>query len=321
VLALGYRAADVRTLYEQIGPRIFRRPLFRILGLQSKFDAHVLTTELAAVVGDRTLDTEDLRTGLCLVLKRMDTGSSWILANNPRSAYWETPPDRSFIGNRHLKLAKVVRASTAAPHYFDPELIEIVDGLPGGLFLDGGLTPHNNPSLAALMVAHLPAYGLNWALGPDRLTVVSIGTGSFRPHLSQQQARRYGAVGLAIKALAAQIADAELLTIALMTWLGESPTPWPINSEIGDLGPIAPPFGNLFRFLYYDIKIEERWLREQLDTHLDPGAIARLQEMDDALNIPQAYALGKRAAARQIKADHLANVPNPSGPDAAPSRT
>lgn len=303
-LALGYRAAEVRDLYERIGPRIFRRR-FRILGLQAKFDAKVLTTELAAVIGDRTLDTADLRTGLCLVLKRMDTGSSWILANNPLSAYWDTPSDRSFVGNRHLKLAKVVRASTAAPHYFDPELIEIVDGMPGGLFLDGGLTPHNNPSLAALMVAHLPAYGLNWALGSDHLTVVSIGTGSFRPRLSLQQARRSGAIGLAVKALAAQIADAELLTLTLMTWLGTSPTPWPINSEIGDLGLITPPFGNQFRFLRYDIRLEQRWLKDELDTDLSPVEIERLQQMDNPVIIPQAYALGKRAAALQVKQEHL----------------
>ena len=238
----------------------------------------------------------------------MDTGSSWILANNPHSAYWETPSDRSFIGNRYLKLAKVVRASTAAPHYFDPELIEIIDGMPGGLFLDGGLTPHNNPSLAALMVAHLPAYGLQWPLGPDRLTVVSIGTGSFRPLLSPQQARRSGAIGLAVKALAAQIADAELLTLTLMTWLGASPTPWPINSEIGDLGPITPPFGSLFRFLRYDLRLEQHWLREHLDTELNPVEIARLQQMDNPANIPRAYALGQRAAARQVRAEHFGDA-------------
>lgn len=316
-LALGYRAAEVRALYERIGPRIFRRPRFRLLGLQAKFDAGILSSELQAVIGDRTLDTADLQTGLCLILKRMDTGSSWILANNPRSTYWETPSDGAFIGNRHFKLAKVVRASTAAPHFFDPELIEIVEGMPGGLFLDGGLTPHNNPSLAALMVAHLPAYGLNWALGPDQLTVVSVGTGSFRPQLSVKQARRSGAIGLAVKALAAQIADAELLTLTLMSWLGTSPTPWPINSEIGDLGPLIPPFGNLFRFLRYDVRLEQRWIKEELGLDIGAGEIARLQQMDDPTNIPSVYDLGRRAAALQVKRAHLAGAGH-AHPDARP---
>ena len=61
----------------------------------------------------------------------MDTGSPWILTNNPRSPYWETKPpiarnDPAGIGNRHYKLATLVRASTAAPHYFDPEIVQIL---------------------------------------------------------------------------------------------------------------------------------------------------------------------------------------------------
>src|ERR1019366_5087908 len=76
----------------------------------------------------RTLDSPDLRTGLCIVLKRMDTGSAWIVANNPRSTFWKTPADGLFTGNRHLPLAHIVRASTAAPSFFEPELIEIAPG-------------------------------------------------------------------------------------------------------------------------------------------------------------------------------------------------
>src|ERR1019366_1442907 len=70
--------------------------------------------ELTKVIGARTLDSPDLRTGLCIVLKRMDTGSAWIVANNPRSTFWKTPADGLFTGNRHLPLAHIVRASTAA---------------------------------------------------------------------------------------------------------------------------------------------------------------------------------------------------------------
>ena len=39
----------------------------------------------------------------------MDTGSAWIVANNPRSVFWETPADGLFIGYRHLPLAHIVR--------------------------------------------------------------------------------------------------------------------------------------------------------------------------------------------------------------------
>jgi hypothetical protein len=304
-LALGYSAAEIRAIYFHLAPKVFRRSYFRIIGLQSKFDATRLMEELRAIFGDRRLDSPDLRTGLCLTLKRMDTGSSWILMNNPRSIFWDTPDDSGFVGNRHLPLVNLVRASAAAPHFFDPELISIVDGQPPGLFVDGGLTPHNNPSLILALVAVLPAYKLEWPLGPDRLTIVSVGTGSFRPTLEARAVSRIRPIGVALKALTAQIAEAQLLVLTLMSWLGSSPTPWVINSEIGDLGNVSPPFGPQFRFLRYDVRLEKAWLARELGVHLDDRLVTHLRHMDDPANMTICYDLGAKAAAKQIKADQL----------------
>jgi len=55
--------------------------------------------EIASIVKDETLDSEKLITGLCIVTKRMDTGSPWILANNPRGALLE----RRTCRRRHSK--------------------------------------------------------------------------------------------------------------------------------------------------------------------------------------------------------------------------
>ena len=160
-IALGHTTEDLKHFYLRLAPRVFRRPFWRLMGLQAKFDAQALRHEIEQVVGERTLDSEDLVTGLCVVAKRMDTGSPWIIANNPRAPYWETPADRLFIGNRHYRLANLVRASTAAPAYFDPELLPIVDGAEHGLFVDGGVTPHQNPALILFLMTMLKAYGLS----------------------------------------------------------------------------------------------------------------------------------------------------------------
>ena len=80
------------------------------------------------IVGDLDLHSEKLITGLCVVTKRIDTGSPWILANNPRAPYWEDGKD--WDGNKRYKLGTLVRASTAAPHFFDPEILPIT-GQPG----------------------------------------------------------------------------------------------------------------------------------------------------------------------------------------------
>jgi len=303
-LALGYRASELNDFYRQLAPRIFKRSYFRLFGWQAKFDARRLMEELTAVIGQRTLDSEDLLTGLCVVLKRMDTGSAWIVTNNPRSAFWETPSDNSFIGNRHLSIANLVRASTAAPSFFDPELIEISKGQEG-LFIDGGLTPHNNPALVMLMVALLPAYGLNWKLGVENLTIVSVGTGSFRATMKPLEAARLSAIGLAIRSLAAMISEGQQLVLTLMTYLGQSPVPWPINSEIGDLGKVVAQTGNLFRFLRYDIRLEEKWLQDSLGETVSADVLKGLRMMDNPASMPMLYELGRKAAECQIKRSDL----------------
>ena len=150
------------------------------------------------MMGDRQLDTEDLHTGLGVTLKRLDTGSAWVLINNPHSKYWNTPADRGFLGNRNYRLAQIVRASTATSDYFDPqEIPAIADGVQG-LFVDGGLTPHNNPSLAMFLAAYVPTHG-PWLAGRGRtnLTIVSVEAGTFRDRFETQdfQPGRIGASG------------------------------------------------------------------------------------------------------------------------------
>jgi hypothetical protein len=238
---------------------VFRRSFWRIQGLFSKFDSRNLVAELESIAGSRKLDTDDLHTGLCVVAKRLDTGSCWVIANNPKSKHWDTPADHSFLGNRHYSLNALIRASAAAPYFFDPELIQIASNEPPGLFIDGGLTPHNNPALQLLLYAALPQYGLAWPLGADNLTIVSVGTGLLRAGVVPNALAIMRPIGMAVSALEAQISEAQQLILTLMSWLGESPTSWPINSELGDVTRTAPPFNRpLFRFLRYDIRLEQQ---------------------------------------------------------------
>ena len=299
-LALGYSAAQIRVFYESLAPKVFKRSRWRLLGIQSKFDGAILLKELDQIVGERTLGTPDLQTRLAIVTKRLDTGSPWVLTNNPASAYWETPADRAFLGNRHYLLKQLIRASAAAPHFFEPQQITIADGMAPGLFVDGGVTPFNNPSLMMFMVASLPQYGLNFAAGANKLHIVSVGTGSFRERLTPKQALNTKAYAVAMRALTTQISDAQQQVLALMSWLGTSQTTWVINSELGDLGQIAAPGTPLFTFWRYDIRLERDWLATELGEDISKASIAAMREMDNPDIIPEVYRLGAKAAARQI---------------------
>ena len=102
------------------------------------------------------------------------------------------------------------------------------------------------------------------------------------------------------------IAESEVLVLTLMTYLGQSPVVWPINSEIGDLGSLTAPIGNLFRFLRYDVRLEEPWLAQNLGKHFSSDLIAKLRQMDNPANMSTLYELGQSAAAKQAKRDDLA---------------
>ena len=288
-LALGYRASEVKDFYLRLAPKVFRPSWRRIPKLQAKFDAGALRAEIDGIVGKRTLDSPDLITGLAVVAKRIDTGSPWILANNRKSAFWDAGSGKT-ISNKDYELSTLFRASTAAPTYFDPEIIAITKGAPEdplgkisasfrwvpaqvrlsgtqiralygrlfpkrgpsadthGLFIDGGVTPYNNPAMLLLMLVTLKQFGLCWELGPKNLTIVSIGTGAFRTKLSFAELSNFFTrqLTLAERAIMSCIGDGQNLALTQMQWLGECPTRWPINSEIHGVEGNSRPAGRGF---------------------------------------------------------------------------
>jgi hypothetical protein len=302
------RAAELREHYFRIVPRVFRSSPFRIFGLNSRFDGERLAKELHAFGGDRTLGSPDLRTGFAVVMKRIDSGSVWVVSSSPEAPYFEDPPDGRFVGNKHYRLADLVRASTAAPHYFQPQPIQLFPNEAPGLFVDGAVTPYGNPALLLLMVAHLAPYGWRWPLGRERLKLVSIGTGSFRHRVTHRQLRFLPALGLAVKTLLAMSQDCNQQALTLLQWLGHSETPWPINSELGDLSTLAKPTEPLFSFWRWDAQLETDWLERHLGRPFPPRALDRLRRMDAAENAQLAYEIGQRAAEAQVTAKSVAQL-------------
>ncbi len=309
-LAMGFTTKDIKTFYLDLAPKVFKRPFWRIMGLQSKFDAGALRQEIKSIVGDRTLDSEELITGFCLVSKRLDTGSPWILANNPRTFYWDTKTgEGGHFGNRYFPLANLVRASTAAPFYFDPEWLQIVEGQEPGLFVDGGVTPHNNPSLLLFLMSILEAYKLRWKPSPDNLTIVSIGTGSNRERLLSN---KIGTAMVTYRALMSLMNDIQTFTLTQMQYLGQCLTPWWINSEVGALEKESPANGKMFRFLRYDVILERPWIEKELGAEVEEAFgrkltdadVVRMRSMDDPTIISDIYKLASIAAKKQVKAEH-----------------
>ena len=176
-LAIGLGVDELIEQYLALGESIFGKATL-VGGMTSgalapKFEAAAVDRVLETVLGERTLGSDDITTGLCIVTKRFDTNSVWPIVNAPDSKYYEhaTQPNKAFV------LRRIVRASTAAPTYFDPEFITLGPQTYG--FIDGGISMHNNPALQLLLVATLPNFGFRWPTGADKLSILSIGTGDW----------------------------------------------------------------------------------------------------------------------------------------------
>jgi uncharacterized protein len=303
-LALGMEVAKVKRIYTELAPRVFRRSAWRAWALQARFSDAPLLALLRDHLGHRTMDSPDIKTGLAILTKRLDTGSPWVVSNSPGAMYWDNPPGRGFTGNRHYDLATLVRASTAAPFFFRPERIAVMPGEPHGLFIDGGVSPHNNPALMLLMLATMKAYGLCWQLGSHKLFMASVGTGEFRIRLGPGALLTRTALGLAGHALTGLISDGQLMTLTMMQWLSEGRTPWAVNSEVGDLRGEILGGVPLLAFERFNVRMEEAALQAAGEV-VATRDLARLRNMTRVASMDENYRIATRAARLQLTEERL----------------
>ena len=316
-LALGDEVADIKHRFKDWCHGIFNPPsawrapqrLLPIIGkmLVPKYDERKLEERLNERFADLRLRSPQVKTGLCIITKRVDTGSPWVLTNNPRAKYWSSMSDR-VVANKNYRLADIVRASAAAPYYFKPHSIEVSRGNAErpGLFVDGAISPFNNPSLQMLMLAGIRGYGLDWRFGADNLLMISVGTGSFR----QRIADSWIMARPAVEALTGMIGDGETLTLTLLQWMGASDNYWQINSEIGDLSSDFLGQGDglmkpLLRFQRYDAPLELGWLKKQIDFIAPESQLVALRDITNPHTLPALHEIGRRAAHLQIKPEHF----------------
>lgn len=303
-LALGYSVAEVSDVYRSLARVVFARERFRYGFLSSKFPQRPLNRALTAYFGDETLGSDALRTGLMVVTKRLDTDSPWFLHNNPRGKYFASDPDSPHLANQDLPLSLIVRASCAAPHYFEPALIQIGPD-EFGAFIDGAVSAYNNPALQLLMVATLEGYGFGWPLGAPNLLLVSVGAGACPTRRNPRKVANMKALPLAVQSLQSAVDDADQLTQTMLQWMSQTSTPWPLDSEVGDLrgdqlGPTP-----LISYLRYDVHLNSQWLNEHLAQNLTYKECSRLRRIDDPATIDDLDRLGHAAAAVQVHETHF----------------
>jgi uncharacterized protein len=309
-LALGQPVDDIRRRYESLGHKVFAKR-FLPMRLRSLYQDAPLRKELDDFFGPRrSLGDPELRTLLLVVMHNTVTDSPWPLSNCTLAKYNRadrnliSPPDR----NLDIPLAPLVRASTAAPIYFEPQKLQV--GRQEFLFQDGGVTPFNNPALLLFLMATLPEYGLRWPVGEDQLLLVSVGTGSaaaVHPRL------RPGKATLAFNARnlpAVFMNGASVTQDLLCRSLGRCRAGRQIDREFGArLDATGVSGDNLFTYVRYDADLSDEALQNLGVT--DPNQRQRVRKLDAVNEVPLLQQLGRHAATSVDLDRHFAGFLQP----------
>jgi len=311
-LALGMRVDEIRGHYFELGEQVFKPEWFNRGLLRARYDSQRVDAALRKVFGERTLGSPDFRTGLVVLAKRLDSGSTWVMSNNPKSQYFHATNRPHTIPNRDYLLSAVLRASSAAPTYFQPEKIAVTraDTANGaaavsGEFIDGGVSTVNNPALQLVLAATVGGYGFNWRMGEDQLALTSVGTG--------RSSREHGiATGLdsvvalhAVKALRSVLDDCEDLVEVMLQWMSDSPSARCIDRELGDLAGSYPGAGPCLRYQRYNVLFDDEWCRQALGQEFGRELLEQLALMDKPGNMARLEEIGQAAAARLVRPEHF----------------
>ena len=308
LLALGKSVEQVKLSYLELGPDVFSKRSVQArlpwIGrkLFTNWSVKPLEKHAKALLSEKTtLGSPAVKTGLCIVTKRADTFSTWPYINHPDGKYYSD--------NADIPLWKLVRASSAAPTYFRPIRMDVGEAgtTDYGVFIDGGVSMANNPSLQLFLVATLKGFPFRWPTGEDNLLMVSVGTGRFHRKLSESEIVKSENLYWARNVPELLMQDASDHNELILQYLSDSPTARPIDWEVGDLKGDLLGGQPQLSYVRYD-SILEREKLEQVGQSVRDNELSSLRDMSVGRNARRHYEIGAAFAATQVKADHFPAV-------------
>ncbi|MGB4065701.1 MAG: patatin-like phospholipase family protein [Azonexus sp.] len=317
-ISTGMSTDQIRKFYTDSGQQMFdKASLLKRLRYSYNDEplAKKLRTELdkalnhaaTAAEPNATLGDAQLRTLLMMVMRNVTTDSPWPVSNNPLAKYNNTARDDC---NLKLPLWQLVRASTAAPTFFPPEVVTFGEDKAKQyqfIFVDGGVTTYNNPAFLAFQMVTAAPYKISWPTGSDKLLIVSIGTGSTakaRPDVDADD--------LWLLDNAKNLPGA-LMNAASAGWdmacrvLGDCRFGPEIDREINDMlpteaVPVTSTVPKQFAYVRYDPDVSQAGLNT---LGLADIKAKEVQVMDSVKHMPQIQRVGTAYAAKHVSLDHL----------------
>ncbi|MGZ4898276.1 MAG: patatin-like phospholipase family protein [Candidatus Angelobacter sp.] len=303
-LARGKTASELIDFYTSFGNEMFEHSSL-LERVKYFYTADPLKGQLQKVFGAQTtLEPEHLECLLLVVTKNVTTDSPWPISSNPDAKY--NDPQRKDC-NLRIPLWQLVRASTAAPVFFPPEILTWDAGDPSKtfVFVDGGVTPYNNPAFLLYRMATDPAYRLNWTTGEKNLLLISIGTGAAES-LGATAARPNKNIVSTVAGLPGALMYGIQVDqdIACRT-IGRCSHGALLDRELGDMvqnqRPLSEDIGRKFLYARYNADLSAKGLEKLGFSNLDPESI---QKMDATKNIPSLIQIGA-AAGNSVDPSHF----------------
>ena len=307
--------ADILSFYVEAGADMFTKANL-LRRLRYKFDSEPLALKLQDVFGPHvTFGSDRVRTLLALVLRNATTDSPWPLCNNPYAKYNDVSrPD----SNLKFPLWQLVRASTAAPTFFPPEVIVMPHADHGKerefIFVDGGVTMYNNPAFQMFLMATLDRYwsrkpDARWRAGTDQMLIVSVGTGTSPQCAGGTASRRHEpAVQRGDDSGGADVRRAQRAGSPVSCF---RPLPGGRSYRSGarrshrQRRP-APAPQKLFTYVRYNAELSRAGLDALDCPNVEPEAV---QKLDSVESLGDLRKVGRHAAAAHVKAAHFAGFP------------
>jgi hypothetical protein len=305
-LACGMSVAELVSFYKTQGAKMFAKAgLLARLHYTYESEPLALTLQSALKAAPK-LGSDGVRTLLLLVMRNASTDSPWPISNNPFAKY--NARDRKDC-NLEIPLWQLVRASTAAPTYFPPEVVNV--GRRPFVFVDGGVTMYNNPAFQMFLMATLKAYwpGASladgpWKTGEKEMLIVSVGTGtspgadgSLEPgdmHLL------FNATSIPSALMFAALNEQDLLCRAF----GKCVSGDPIDREVGTLmGEPGPGGRKHFTYARYNAELTRAGLDAIGCNKIEP---AKVQQLDSVDAIDDLLMVGRAVAKHNLKPEHFA---------------
>src|SRR5947199_2502804 len=275
LIALGYSVDQTRDFYLRSGAEMFHKARLWER-FRTKFEDDKLSEMLRDVIGeDTTLGSEKVHTLLMMVLRNATTDSPWPLTNNPAAKYNDVTRPGC---NLKLPLWQLVRASTAAPTYFPPEVIHVDHDF---IFVDGGVTMYNNPAFQLFLMATSEPYRLCWPTGEQKILVISVGTGASanaNSNLSPEEMNLiYNASTIPSALMAAALHEQDFLCRIFGKCLAGDLLHGEIGAVIGQGIPNVP---KLFTYVRYNAELSCEALAALGLEHVNPVHVQQMDSVD-----------------------------------------